>query len=180
MIWKWNESLSWFLRFWSTNLSLFTNSQKFEIFIIFVTISKIYELPRLKLPHSKAFTKIHGISNHKMALGIRVLGLEDKVGIHCFFYSDFMYLDCANLQTVKEMSPLFVSFDILQKKGKNIEENLLIEQICHWGAILYASPCRTKKIYFGEKNSIVKFWHKKGDSWKRGCATTTIFSPFYH
>ena len=96
----------------------------------------------------KLLTKIHGISNHKMALGVRVLGLEDKVGIHCFFYSDFMYLDCANLQTVKEMSPLFVSFDILQKKGKNIEENLLIEQICHWGAILYASPCRTKKNIF--------------------------------
>ena len=148
MIWKWNESLSWFLRFWSTNLSLFTNSQKFEIFIVFVTISKIYELPRLKLPHSKAFTKIHGISNHKMALGIRVLGLEDKVGIHCFFYSDFMYLDCANLQTVKEMSPLFAFFDILQKKGKNIEENLLIEQICHWGSILYASPCTPNFSFF--------------------------------
>ena len=89
-----------------------------------------------------------------MALGIRVLGLEDKVGIHCFFYSDFMYLDCANLQTVKEMSPLFVSFDILQKKGKNIEENLLIEQICHWGAILYASPCSTAgQGHFGSSKS---------------------------
>ena len=27
----------------------------------------------------------YGLSNQKMALGVRVLGLEDKVGIHCFF-----------------------------------------------------------------------------------------------
>ena len=73
-----------------------------------------------------------------------------------------MYLDCANLQMVKEMSPLFVSFDILQKKGKNIEENLLIEQICHWGAILYASPCRTKKNIFWWKKLYSKVLTQKG------------------
>ena len=33
----------------------------------------------------KLLTKNYGLSNHKMALGVRVLGLEDKVGIHCFF-----------------------------------------------------------------------------------------------
>ena len=55
-----------------------------------------------------------------------------------------MYLVCANFQMVKEMSPLFVSFNILPKKGRNIEENLLIEQTCHWGSILYVSPCNLR------------------------------------
>ena len=151
MIWKWNESLSWFLRFWSTNLSLFTNSQKFEIFIVFVTISKIYELPRLKLPHSKAFTKIHGISNHKMALGIRVLGLEDKVGIHCFFYSDFMYLDCANLQTVKEMSPLFVSFDILPKRAEILKKTCLLNKFVTGGPFFMHHPVVNNTLWMNEK-----------------------------
>ena len=44
-----------------------------------------------------------------------------------------MYLDCANLQMVKEMCPLFVSFDILPKRAEILKETLLIEQICHWG-----------------------------------------------
>ena len=33
----------------------------------------------------KLLTKNYGLCNYKMALGVRVLGLEDKVGIHCFF-----------------------------------------------------------------------------------------------
>ena len=32
----------------------------------------------------KLLTKNYGISYHKMVLGVRVLGLEDKVGIHYF------------------------------------------------------------------------------------------------
>ena len=30
----------------------------------------------------KFLTKNYALSNHKMALGVRVLGLEDKVAIH--------------------------------------------------------------------------------------------------
>ena len=33
----------------------------------------------------KLSTKSYGLSNHIMDLGVRVLGLEDKVGIHYFF-----------------------------------------------------------------------------------------------
>ena len=32
----------------------------------------------------KLLTKNYGLSNHKMALGVKVLGVEDKVGIHCY------------------------------------------------------------------------------------------------
>ena len=66
----------------------------------------------------KLLIKNYGLYNHKVALGVKVSGLEYKVGIHYFFYSDFMYLDCVNLQMVKEMSTLFVSFDILPKRAE--------------------------------------------------------------
>ena len=104
----------------------------------------------------KLLTKNYGLSNHKNGSRSKGFRTRGQSRYPLFFYSDFMYLDCDNPQMVKEMFPLFVSFNILPKKGRNIEENLLIEQICHWGSILYASPCMswflatfdTKKLHW--------------------------------
>ena len=55
-----------------------------------------------------------------------------------------------------------VSFNILAKKGRNIEENLLIEQICHFGAILYASPCTFTPAIMTKVGLFWFQWTQKG------------------
>ena len=62
-----------------------TNLQKFEIFHFLSLLLKYMSYQDLHYLILKLLTKNYGLSNHKMALGVRVLGLEDKVGIHCFF-----------------------------------------------------------------------------------------------
>ena len=88
----------------------------------------------------KLLTKNYGLSNHKMALGVKVSGLEYKVGIHCFFYSDFMYLNGANLQMVKEMSPLFVSYDIFPKRAEILKKNCLLNKFITGGPFFMHHP----------------------------------------
>ena len=64
----------------------FFQTQKYLKFHIFLSrYPKFMSFQDLHYLILKLLTKNHGLSNHKMALGVRVLGLEDKVGIHCFF-----------------------------------------------------------------------------------------------
>ena len=52
----------------------------------FLSLSPKYiSYPDLYYLILKLLIKNYGLSDHKMALGVRVLELEDKVGIHCFF-----------------------------------------------------------------------------------------------
>ena len=84
MINKWNASLSWFLRFWPTNMSFFANSHKFEIFHFVSLLLKYMSYQDLHYLILKLLTRNFGFSRYNMAIGVRALGLEDKVSMQSF------------------------------------------------------------------------------------------------
>ena len=57
-----------------------------------------------------------------------------------FFYSDFMYLDFANVQLVKEMSPLFFFFDILPKRAEILKKTCLLNKVVIGGPFFMHHP----------------------------------------
>ena len=116
---KLNVSLSWFLRFWPTNMSLFCKLTKIWNFSLFVFISKIYELQRLKLHCYKAFDQKFCPSKYDMALGVWVLGLEDKVSMHGFFTQNLCIFTVSTFRGSKKGSFYLSLLIFLQKGQKN-------------------------------------------------------------
>jgi hypothetical protein len=51
-----------------------------------------------------------------------------------------MYLDCANLQMVKKMFPLFVSFDILPKRVEMLKKTCLLNKFVIGGPFFMHHP----------------------------------------
>ena len=63
-------------------MSFFTNSQKFEISHFLSLLLKYISYQDLHYLILKLLTKNFGLSKYDMALGVRVLGLEDTVCMH--------------------------------------------------------------------------------------------------
>ena len=62
----------------------FTNSQKFEIFHFVSLLLKYIRYQDLHYLIIKLLTRNFGFSRYNMAIGVRALGLEDKVSMQSF------------------------------------------------------------------------------------------------
>ena len=141
MIKRLNVSLSWFLRFWPTNLSFFYKLTKIWNFSIFGHIFKICDLPRLNLPHLKDLDQ--EFWPLWTQYGTRSKGFDIIGQSKCthFFYSDIRYLHCINLRNVKEKFILFVFSYFSTKRTEKMKKTFLLNKLTPRGAILLGPPC---------------------------------------
>ena len=84
----------------------------------------------------KLLTRNFGLSKYDMALGVRVLGLEDKVSMYGFLLLEFVYLHCCNLQRVKGRFLLLVSFDFSLKRAEKLMITGLLNKFVNGGHYL--------------------------------------------
>ena len=98
-------------------------------------------------------TKNFGHSKYNIALGERILGLDDKVSMHSFFYSDLMYLNYTNVQRVKEKFSLFVFYNISPKQVVKSKKTCLLNKFINGGPIVSSHPVdiNSQKIIFARK-----------------------------
>ena len=117
MIHKWNASLSWFLHFWPTNMSFFTNLEKFEIFHFVSPLLKYMSYQDLHYLILKLLTMNFGFSRYSMALGVKALGLEDKVSMHSFLLIIYVFTLYQPSEGQRKV-PFVCLFWFFSEKGK--------------------------------------------------------------
>ena len=93
-------------------------------------------------------TKNFGHSKYNIALGERILGLEDKISMRAFFYSDLMYLNYTNLQRVKEKLPLCVFYNIFPKRVVKSKKTCLMNKFINGGPLDSGHPVYIAYTFF--------------------------------
>ena len=109
----------------------FTNSQKFEISCFLSLFPKYLSQQDWQHLILKLLTRNFGLTKNNMALGLRVLGLEDKVSMHVFFTQNLCIYTVLVFWALKKSCFCFSLLIFLQKEQK-IEENQLTELGGHY------------------------------------------------
>ena len=76
----------------------------------------------------KLLTRNFGFSRYNMALGVKALGLENKVSMHSFLlglYAFTLYQPSEGQRKV----PLFFSFDFFQKRAEKLKKTGILNKV---------------------------------------------------
>ena len=140
MINKWNASLSWFLRFWPTNMSFFTNSQKFEIFHFVSLLLKYIRYQDLHYLIIKLLTRNFGFSRYNMAIGVRALGLEDKVSMQSFLLRIYVFTLYQPSEGQRKVPFVCLFWFFCQKRAEKLKKTGLLNKVITGGPLFSSHP----------------------------------------
>ena len=124
----------------------FTNSQKFENFHFLSLLLKHMSYQDLYYLILKLLTRNFGFSRYDMALGVKALGLEDKVSMHSFLLRIHVFTLYQPSEGQRKVPFVCLFWFFSKKRREKLKKTGLLNKVITGGPLFSSHPVRLQIV----------------------------------